>query len=95
MLDADSVKKEFPLTLHYKMFGGAHVPDIVLTSSQVPSVVTFKKGIMATLKETCREQDESIRTSTARKIQLESLIKALMEEESQYGHASVVVVGGD
>ncbi|XP_050876264.1 uncharacterized protein LOC127079959 [Lathyrus oleraceus] len=62
----NSVKKnESPLSFHYKLFVGTHVPDIVQ------------------LKETCKESEDSIRFSTATKIYLEKLMKALMEEEEK------------
>ncbi|XP_050877362.1 uncharacterized protein LOC127081122 [Lathyrus oleraceus] len=90
-LPIDSVKKrDYPLSLHYKLFAGAHVPNIVITSSQVPVIATSKKSVIAHLKETCKELEDSIRSRTATKIKLETLVKALMEEEKKG-----VVQGGD
>ncbi|KAI5400738.1 hypothetical protein KIW84_065558 [Lathyrus oleraceus] len=60
---------------------GTHVPDIVMTSSQTPGPATSKKSVIAQLKETCKELEGSIRSSTATKIKLETLVKAMMEEE--------------
>ncbi|XP_050897031.1 uncharacterized protein LOC127103834 [Lathyrus oleraceus] len=80
----DSVKKrESHLSLHYKLFAGTHVPDIVMTSSQVPGPATSKKSIIAQLKKTCKELDDSIWSSIATNIKLEKLIKALMDEEEK------------
>lgn len=96
LLVVASVKKrESRLTLHYKLFGGAHVIDIVLTSSQVPGPITSKKGIIAPLKETYSELDNSIGISTASKIKLESLIKALLEEEGNQDGATSVAEGDE
>ncbi|XP_050889000.1 uncharacterized protein LOC127094183 [Lathyrus oleraceus] len=90
-LPIDSVKKRnSPLSLHYKLFAGTHVPDNVMTSSQAPGPATSKKSVIAQLKETCKELEDSIRTSTATKIKLETLMKAMMEEEKKE-----VVQGGD
>ncbi|XP_050875114.1 uncharacterized protein LOC127078725 [Lathyrus oleraceus] len=70
LLPIDSVKKkDSPLSLHYKLFAGTHVPDIVLTYSQ--------------LKETCKELEDSIGYNNAAKIKLEILMKAIMEEEKK------------
>ncbi|XP_050875599.1 uncharacterized protein LOC127079233 [Lathyrus oleraceus] len=95
----DSVKeRESPLPLHYKLFPGTHVPDIVMTSSQVLVPSTSKKSVIAQLKEKCKELDDSIRSSTATKIKLEILIKALMDEvekEAKHGDADNVEVGVD
>ncbi|KAI5423418.1 hypothetical protein KIW84_046393 [Lathyrus oleraceus] len=57
--------------------------DIVMTSSQVPGPATSKKSVIAQLKGTCKELEDSIRSSTATKIKLEKLMKDLMEEEKK------------
>ncbi|XP_050877845.1 uncharacterized protein LOC127081650 [Lathyrus oleraceus] len=89
-------KKESHLSLHYKLFAGTHVQDIVMTSSQVPGPATSKKSVIVQMKETCKELDDSIRSSTATKIKLEKLIKALMdEEEKEVGHGCDDNVGVD
>ncbi|XP_050895602.1 uncharacterized protein LOC127102246 [Lathyrus oleraceus] len=75
-------KRESPLSLDYKLFAGTHFPNIVMTSSQ--------------LKKTCKELDDFIRSSTATKIKLEKLIKALMEEEEKEAeHGGDDNVGAD
>ncbi|XP_050909074.1 uncharacterized protein LOC127122839 [Lathyrus oleraceus] len=82
LLLIDSMKKkDYPLSLDYKLFAGTHVPSIVITSSQVPGSATFKKSFIAQLKETCKELEDSIRSSIVTKIKLENLMKVLMEEE--------------
>jgi len=46
-------KRESPLTLHYKLFGVSHVPDIVGTSRIVPSAsLMTKKEMLGALKDT-------------------------------------------
>lgn len=61
VLGSDHVKKkDSPLTLHYKHFGGAHVQDIALTSSPTYGATSSKQGVIETLRETCRKLDESM-----------------------------------
>lgn len=88
LMAIDSIKKiESPLSLHYKLFGGAHVLDIAMTSSQTSGPATSKQGLIQHLKETCKELDGFVKTSTSRKIKLELLLKFLMEEEAkEVGH---------
>lgn len=84
LLPIDSVnKKDSPLSLHYKLFVGSHVPDIVMTSSQTPGLATSKKSVFAQLKDTCKKLEDSIRSNTTTKIKLETLMKAMMEEENK------------
>ncbi|XP_050897098.1 uncharacterized protein LOC127103905 [Lathyrus oleraceus] len=97
LLPIDSVKKmESPLSLHYKLFAGTHVPDIVMTSSQVPGPATSKESVITQMKETCKELDDSTQPSIATKIELENLIKDLMdEEEKEVEHVGDDNVGAD
>ncbi|XP_050916329.1 uncharacterized protein LOC127131451 [Lathyrus oleraceus] len=97
LLPIDSVKKrKSPLSLHYKLFTGTHIPDIVMISSQVPDPATSKDSVITQLKETCKELDDSIWSSTFTKIKLEKLIKALMyEEEKEVEHVGDANVGID
>ncbi|XP_058783547.1 uncharacterized protein LOC131658250 [Vicia villosa] len=89
IVSSDHVKKrDSPLTLHYKLFGGAHVQDIALTYSPTSGATSPKQGVIVTLKATYRELDESLRTNTSRKIQLERLIKTLVEEENKTKQAT-------
>ncbi|XP_050915810.1 uncharacterized protein LOC127130897 [Lathyrus oleraceus] len=84
LLPIDSVKKrDSPLPLHYKLFAGTHVLDIIITSPQVPGPATSKKSLIAQLKENCKELEDSIRSSSATKIKLETLMKAMMAEEKK------------
>ncbi|XP_050889962.1 uncharacterized protein LOC127095295 [Lathyrus oleraceus] len=53
------------LSMHYKLFEGSHVEDIVMTSSMKKP--TTKVGTIAELKETCKELCEGIRVATTRK----------------------------
>jgi hypothetical protein len=41
------------MSLHYKLFAGTHVPDIVVTSDKNASSSTSKAGIIVELKDTC------------------------------------------
>ncbi|XP_050908144.1 uncharacterized protein LOC127121742 [Lathyrus oleraceus] len=66
-----------------KLSAGTHVPDIVMTSSQTPGLATSKKSVFAQLKDTCKELEDSIRSNTTTKIKLETLMKAMMEEENK------------
>ncbi|XP_050902615.1 uncharacterized protein LOC127114756 [Lathyrus oleraceus] len=97
LLPIDSVKKrDSPLSLHYKLFAGTHVLDIVMTSSQAPGPVTSKKSVIAQLKETCKELKDSIRSITATKIKLETLMKAMIEEKkNEVVHSGDVNEGTD
>lgn len=61
-----------------------------MTSSQALGPATSNKSVIAQLKETCKELEESIRSNTATKIKLETLMKVVMEEEKKE-----VVQGGD
>jgi len=69
-------KRESPLTLHQKLFGANHVPDIVGTSENVPVAgLMTKQEIVAALKDTCVMLDE-------RKIQFELMIHSLEREDA-------------
>jgi hypothetical protein len=43
-------KRESSLSLHYKLFTGKHVPDIVMTSGKETVSATSKEGIVEELK---------------------------------------------
>ncbi|XP_050895490.1 uncharacterized protein LOC127102120 [Lathyrus oleraceus] len=53
------------LSVHYKLFEGNHVEEIVMTSAMKRP--TSKVGAIAELKETCKELGEGIRVATTRK----------------------------
>ncbi|XP_050875528.1 uncharacterized protein LOC127079151 [Lathyrus oleraceus] len=53
------------LSVHYKLFEGSHVEDIVMTSAMKKPA--SKVGTIVELKETCKELGEGIRVATARK----------------------------
>ncbi|XP_050914126.1 uncharacterized protein LOC127128797 [Lathyrus oleraceus] len=67
------------LSVHYKLFEGSHVEDIVMTSAMKWSA--SKVGAIAELKETCKEIGEGIRVDTTRKQSLEALIASLEQAE--------------
>ncbi|XP_050918583.1 uncharacterized protein LOC127136018 [Lathyrus oleraceus] len=63
------------LSMHYKLFEGSHVKDIVMTSAMKKP--DSKVGTIAELKKTCKELGEGIRVATSRKESLEALIASL------------------
>ncbi|XP_050889806.1 uncharacterized protein LOC127095113 [Lathyrus oleraceus] len=69
------------LSVHYKLFEGNHVEDIVMTSAMKKPA--SKSGTIAELKETCKELGEGIRIATARKQSLEALIASLEQAEGE------------
>ncbi|XP_050909594.1 uncharacterized protein LOC127123419 [Lathyrus oleraceus] len=69
------------LSVHYKLFEGSHVEDIIMTSAMRRPV--SKVGAIAELKETCKELGEGIRVATARKQSLEALIESLEQAEGE------------
>jgi hypothetical protein len=76
------------LSVHYKLFEGSHVEDIVMTSAMRRPV--SKVGAIAELKETCKELGEGIRIATTRKQSLEALIESLEQAEGEnVEHANV------
>ena len=77
----DSVKKrESPLSLHYKLFEGTHVPDIVSTSGKAASGAVSKEDLIAELKDTCKVLEATIKANTEKKMELERLIKRLSDK---------------
>ncbi|XP_050885341.1 uncharacterized protein LOC127090059 [Lathyrus oleraceus] len=76
------------LSVHYKLFEGSHVEDIVLTSAMKRPA--SKVGAIAELKETCKELGEGIRIATARRKSLEALIVSLEQAKGEnIDHANV------
>ncbi|XP_050877276.1 uncharacterized protein LOC127081028 [Lathyrus oleraceus] len=76
------------LSMHYKLFEGSHIEDIVMTSAMRRPVSNV--GAIAELKETCKELGEGIRVATARKQCLEALIESLEQAEGEnVEHANV------
>ncbi|XP_050878873.1 uncharacterized protein LOC127082691 [Lathyrus oleraceus] len=69
------------LPVHYKLFEGSHVEDIVMTSSMKKLV--SKVGAIVELKETRKELGEGIRVATARKQSLEAFIASLEQAEGE------------
>ncbi|KAH1226021.1 hypothetical protein GmHk_11G032782 [Glycine max] len=86
----DSVKKrESPLSLHYKLFEGTHVPDIVSTSGKAAaSGVVSKDDLIAELKDTCKVLEATIKANTEKKMELERLIKRLSDNGVDDGEAA-------
>ncbi|KAL5172367.1 hypothetical protein HKD37_16G045135 [Glycine soja] len=86
----DSVKKrESPLSLHYKLFEGTHVPDIVSTSGKAAaSGAVSKDDLIAELKDTCKVLEATIKANTEKKMELERLIKRLSDNGVDDGEAA-------
>ncbi|KAL5180198.1 hypothetical protein HKD37_01G001373 [Glycine soja] len=86
----DSVKKrESPLSLHYKLFEGTHVPDIVSTSGKAAaSGAVSKDDLIAELKDTCKVLEATIKANTEKKMKLERLIKRLSDNGIDDGEAA-------
>jgi hypothetical protein len=72
-------RRKPPLSVHYKLFEVRHVEEIVMTSAAKKP--TSKGGLIAELKETCRELDTGIRVAKARKEALEALIESLEQAD--------------
>ena len=70
-------KKESPLSLHYKLFKGTHVPDIVVASRNETANSTSKNEVLDEMKEISKALEETIRISTERKISVDKMILAL------------------
>ncbi|KAL5133533.1 hypothetical protein HKD37_03G006837 [Glycine soja] len=86
----DSVmKRESPLSLHYKLFERTHVPDIVSTSGKAAaSGAVSKDALIAELKDTCKVLEATIKATTEKKMELERLIKRLSESGIDDGEAA-------
>ncbi|KAL2974604.1 hypothetical protein AAZX31_14G113800 [Glycine max] len=85
----DSVmKRESPLSLHYKLFEGTHVSDIVSTSGKAASGAVSKDALIAELKDTCKVLEATIKANTEKKMELERLIKRLSESGIDNGEAA-------
>ena len=72
-------RRKPPLSVHYKLFEGSHVNDIVMTS--VVKKPASQGGFIAELKETCKELDIGIRVAKAMKEVLEALIESLEQAD--------------
>ncbi|KAH1188298.1 hypothetical protein GmHk_U059752 [Glycine max] len=86
----DSVmKRESPLSLHYKLIEGTHVPDSVSTSGKAAaSGAVSKDALIAELKDTCKVLEATIKATTEKKMELERLIKRLSESGIDDGEAA-------
>ena len=83
------MKRESPLSLHYKLFEGTHVPDIVSTSGKAAaSGAVSKDALIAELKDTCKVLEATIKATTEKKMELERLIKRLSNSGIDDGEAA-------
>jgi hypothetical protein len=74
-------RRKPPLSIHYKLFEGSHVNDVVMTSTRKEPA--SQGSLIDQLKETCKEMDNGIRVAKARKAALEVLISILEKEEME------------
>ncbi|XP_050915281.1 uncharacterized protein LOC127130287 [Lathyrus oleraceus] len=71
LISSDTTSKRKSLiSLHYRLFVGIRVPNIVMTSRKETVNSTSKDGIIVELKDTCKVLDETIKTCTEKKIRL-------------------------
>lgn len=86
-----------PLTLDYKLFVGIHVPEImvsrnpdkVVDGNSSPLSKSTKKDGLLKLKEVSKSLEETIRSSTLRKKNMDRLIKMMSKEEDVLGEKKV------
>ena len=76
-------KRESPLSLHYKLYKGTHVPDIDMTSRNEISNPTSKNGFLAEMKEMSKALEETIRINTKWKISVDKMIMALSAKNGE------------
>ena len=75
------------MSLHYRLFEGTHVPDIVLTSGKAASGAVSKNDLIADLKDTCKVLEATIKANTEKKMELEHLIRRLTDKGFDDGEA--------
>ena len=75
-------KRESALTLHFKLFSGKHVPDIVLTSATAENKTSTKDDMISELRKACKELDDVVRVSSTRKLTFEKMIKDLQKDNN-------------
>lgn len=90
-------KRESPLSIHYRLFTRTHVPDIVVTSGKEAASSSSKEGIIEDLKVVFGSLEETIWSSTEKKISVDKLIVALphQKEDEDLVEDNVNVVGND
>jgi hypothetical protein len=74
-------RRKPPLSIHYKLFEGRHVNDVVMTSARREHA--SQGSLIDQLKETCKELDNGMRVAKERKEALEVLIRSLEKEEME------------
>ncbi|MCI02183.1 envelope-like protein [Trifolium medium] len=95
LLSSDvACKRESPLTLHYRLFEGTHVPDIVATSGKSGPGPMSRKEMIAALKDTCKTLDEK-KLKLERMIQALELEEAAMEAKNEEGEEEETAAGDD
>ncbi|KAI5397450.1 hypothetical protein KIW84_063315 [Lathyrus oleraceus] len=72
-------RRKTPLSIHYKLFEGSHINDVVMTS--VRREPASQGSLIDQLKDTCKELEKGMKVAKARKEALEALICSLEKEE--------------
>ncbi|KAI5432370.1 hypothetical protein KIW84_036203 [Lathyrus oleraceus] len=72
-------RRKTPLSIHYKLFEGSHVNDVVMTSARREPAP--QGSLIDQLKDTCKELEKGMKVAKARKEALEALICSLEKEE--------------
>lgn len=72
-------RRKTPISIHYKLFEGSHVNDVVMTSARTEPA--SQGSLINQLKDTCKELEEGMKVAKARKEALEALICSLEKEE--------------
>lgn len=75
-------KRESTLSLHYKLFARTYVLDIVLAFVEQKS--STEANVILELKNTWKDLDDIIQTSSERKHNIKILIKCLEQANGRY-----------
>jgi len=92
-------KRESSPSLHYRLFVGTHVSDIVVTSGKEAGSSICKEWIITELKEVSIALKETIKSRTERKISIDNLFLTLStrkeDEDVADGNEDVAASGND
>jgi hypothetical protein len=73
-------RRKPPLSIHYKLFEGSHINDVVMTSDRREPA--SQGSLIDQLKDTCKELEKGMKVAKARKEALEALICRLEKEKT-------------
>lgn len=89
LLSTDMIaKRESTISFHFKLFTGKHVPDIGITFVPNVNMTSTKERMISKLMNACKDLDEVIRVSLARKLDFEQMIKDLKQANDAHAEAS-------